>query len=119
MCFVLTGPLNDKFLYGLVDALGNVYHRLGVQLGLGRAAIERIENDFRKTARITFEILVLWREGAHLRADTVAMNAELCDALEDVNLSIVADSVRRGEWLQTKGSVDDCHGAAYFVVNVQ
>ena len=90
-----------------------------MQLGIGRAAIERIENDFRKTARITFEILVLWREGACLDADTVAMKEELCDALEHINLAIVADRVRRGEWWQTIGSVDDCQGAAYVVVNVQ
>ena len=119
MCFVLTGPLDDKFLYGVADDLGDVYHRLGVQLGIETAAIERIENDAKKTVRRTFEILVLWRGGARLRADTVAMKEELCDALEDIKLKIVADRVRRGEWLQTIGYVDECYGAAYFVVNVQ
>ena len=99
-CFVLTGPLNDKFLYGVADDLGNVYHRLGVQLGIPTAVIERIENDANRTVRRTFEILVLWRDGARVRADTVAMKEELCDALEDINLAIVADRVRRGEWIE-------------------
>lgn len=82
----------------IADSLGNVYHRLGMLLNVGRAFIEQVEYDYKKLTRVTFEILVRWRDNARESGvDTMAMAEELCRALEALNQNDVADKVRHGE----------------------
>lgn len=85
-------------LSDIAENLGNVYFRLGMLLNVGSAFIKQVEyNHHRDLTRITFEVLVRWRNKARERADTLGMAEELINALRALHQNVVADKVRYGE----------------------
>ena len=90
--------INDAFLGKITENLGNVYFPLGLLLNVARAYIERLENDFPKnTWRVTFEVLVKWRETSKMRPRTDKLIEELVKALSDLGLNDVVEIVKQGE----------------------
>ena len=87
-------------LCNLAENLGNVYFPLGMLLNVDSAYIEQMEyNHHRDLIRITFEVLVRWKNNARERTDTLGMAEELIKALRQLHKNDVADKVRCGECL--------------------
>ena len=96
--FSLEVLITDEFLKNITNVLGNVHFPLGLHLAVARPCIERIENDFvRNTWRMTFEVLVKWRETSKSRPDTKLMIEELVRALIELKLTDAVEKVREGE----------------------
>ena len=90
--------LTDVFLKKVADELGTENYQLGVLPHVKRPFITRIETDHhRNTWRVTFEILMKWRQTSTNRSDAIAMVEELIVALTQLHLNDVAEVVRLGE----------------------
>ena len=90
--------VTDAFLSRVADNLGNVFFRLGLLLGVARPCIERLENNYvRDTWRITYEVLVNWRETSVNKSNVVVMMEDLIGAMTELKLNDVAEDVRHGE----------------------
>ena len=96
--FFSKGFITNAFLTKVANNLGNTYYQLGMLLSVAAPLIQRLENDYlRNTWRITYEMLVNWRETSVNRSNAVFMAEDLIAALTELNLNDVAEIVRHGE----------------------
>ena len=86
-------------LYETANSMGADYHRLGVLLKLPASFIEQVENDYRETVRITFEILVRWSDTVKDKLDVVEWAKKLSEVKRKLHTNVGEDALKPGEYL--------------------
>lgn len=89
--------LSDAFIGKVADRISK-YFKLGIELGVDKVFLDRLEDEFPKDNwRATLEMLCKWRDISPHRNKVNAMVNELITALRKVELNNVADIVKDGK----------------------
>ena len=83
-------------LLDLAKQMGDVYLEVGVSLGLTATKVEQLENDYKKTVRINFQVLRTWRDRGRSERRVDDMFHELACAFRDLELEDLHIIVRNG-----------------------
>ena len=95
----LVGLLGITSLNNLVKSLDDVFHSLARALKVDLRLVDELQRKHpTDTFRVAFETLVIWKDQAQKRVDTIAMVEDMHNALEDVHLPNVADNIKLGTY---------------------